>query len=83
MNFDFSNKVLKGWNFSRWLRLILGLSIAIQTFYQPDFITGTLALTLLLQAVFNVGCCAGGNCYVSKETQPNQSIENTTFEEIK
>ncbi|HEY1047458.1 MAG TPA: hypothetical protein VGF79_13510 [Bacteroidia bacterium] len=83
MKFNFSNTLLKGWSFSRWLRLILGLSIAIQTIYQPDFIMGTLALTLLLQAVFNVGCCAGGNCSVSNKTQSEQTLENTTFEEIK
>lgn len=76
------NTILSGWNLNRWFRLGLGVIIMVQYFAQKDIFIAMIGITLLLQAIFNVACCASGNCAVdSKKT--SKSIEETTYEEIK
>lgn len=71
------------WNLSRFLRLGLGVTFVFQYFYQKDFIVLFLAITLILQALFNVGC-ASGNCQIDhKPLNKTQSESNIKFEEIK
>jgi uncharacterized membrane protein HdeD (DUF308 family) len=75
--------LFNNWNLSRFLRLGLGVTFIFQYFYQKDFIVLFLAITLILQALFNVGC-ASGNCQIDSKplnkTQPESDIQ---FEEIK
>jgi hypothetical protein len=42
-----------------------------------------IAVTLLLQAIFNVACCGSGNCAVNDNKNSTKSVEDTTYEEIK
>lgn len=71
------------WNLSRFLRLGLGVAFIFQYFYQKDTIVLFLAITMLLQALFNVGC-ASGNCQIdTKKIDKTQSDPETKFEEIK
>ena len=75
--------LLSGWNLNRGIRLILGIAILFQYFEQKDFFIAMISVMLILQAVFNVGCCGSGNCAVETRKTKSQAIEDTTFEEIK
>lgn len=79
---EFKNMLLTGWNFSRFLRLALGGLLAAQFLSSRDIFMGFMALTLILQAAFNVGCCTNGACDTRPVRKTHESKE-TTFEEIK
>lgn len=70
-----------GWNGMRWFRLALGIMILIQGIKSNDWILNIIAISLVLQAVFNAGCCSNGGCYapINKTKEVNTEIE---FEEI-
>ena len=42
-----------GWNFMRWLRMGLGVFIAIQAIHTQDTLSGFIATFFLFQAVTN------------------------------
>lgn len=75
--------LFSGWNLNRGIRLILGIAILFQYFEQKDVFIAMISIMLILQAVFNVGCCGSGNCAVETRDRKSQSIEDTSFEEIK
>ncbi len=64
-----------GWNYMRWIRLILGILIAIQAIVQKDVLSGLLATFLLFQAGTNTGCCGDASCTVA----PIKKKNNTTL----
>jgi hypothetical protein len=72
-----------GWNIMRWVRLILGLVIAVQALQQRDSLSGLIAAVLLFQAVTNTGCCGAQGCSVPVKRSVNNKVEDTVFEEIK
>ncbi len=72
-----------GWHLMRWLRLILGVFIAIQAIENHDTLSGFIAAFFLYQAVTNTGCCGVNNCAVPTKANEKQEIEDVAFEEIK
>lgn len=48
----------------RWLRLGLGLLLAVQAYQMHDTLSGLLAGFLFFQALTNTGCCGNNNCSV-------------------
>lgn len=54
--------VLSNWHFMRWIRLIIGIAIAIHAFQKQDIISAMLAAFLLLQSILNAGCCGTREC---------------------
>jgi hypothetical protein len=73
-----------GWNFLRWLRLIMAISLAIQSIQTQHILPGIVAALLLFQAITNVGCCIGDSCSSVPSPKNNrQDPDDTTFEEIK
>lgn len=54
--------LLTGWNFMRWLRLGLGVLIAVQAYQMQDALSGLLAGFFIFQSVSNTGCCGGSAC---------------------
>ena len=53
-----------GWHFMRWLRLGIGIFIAIQAIQMQDPLSGFIAAFFLFQAATNTGCCGAGGCAV-------------------
>ena len=51
-----------GWNFMRWVRLVLGGVFAYQAVIMHDSLYGLFAGLFLFQAFFNVGCCGSQGC---------------------
>jgi hypothetical protein len=75
--------LLTGWHFMRWLRLGLGLFIAIQAVKTHDTISGFIAAFFLFQAVTNTGCCGANSCTMPTTKKDNDTIEDVEFIEIK
>jgi hypothetical protein len=74
--------LLTGWHFMRWLRLGIGLTIAVQSIISREPIAGVIAALFLFQAVTNTGCGANG-CAVPTTRSRANKVENVEFEEVK
>lgn len=79
---DLTAGLLTGWNLMRWLRLALGIFIAVQAFQTHDALAGTLSALLLLQVVTNTGCCGPQGCAVPPAKGGNDKTEQVEFEEV-
>jgi hypothetical protein len=68
-------KIFSNWNGMRFIRLMMGLAIVVQSVIVRDAVAGCLGLLLSGMAVFNIGCCGGGTCYrpVSKAHTTEQA----------
>lgn len=73
--------VFSDWNAMRILRLIIGVLILIQGINMNEWIMIILSSTIMLQAIFNTGCCSSGSCYNNTKTDIKISDE-IKFEEI-
>ena len=67
----------------RWLRLGLGIFIAIQAVQSQDTLSGFISALLLFQAMTNTGCCGANGCAVPTTKTKSDKIEDVEFEEIK
>ncbi|HNP98357.1 MAG TPA: hypothetical protein PKK99_04850 [Bacteroidia bacterium] len=74
---------LSTWNFVRVLRLILGITLLVQTIQNKDLFSGVIGGFLLFQAITNTGCCGVSNCgNVSQNTSEDSNL-NPEYIEIK
>ena len=71
------------WHFMRWLRLALGIFIAVQAYKMHDSFSGVIAAFFLFQAVTNTGCCGSQGCAVPISKTNSDKIEDVEFEEVK
>ena len=71
------------WHLVRWLRLILGIFLAMQAFENHDALSGFIAAFFLYQAFTNTGCCGINNCSARVKENEKDKIEELVFEEIK
>jgi hypothetical protein len=55
-------RIIKGWNFVRLIRLALGLFITVQSMMTREWILGFAGLFLTGTALFNIGCCGVYGC---------------------
>ncbi len=72
-----------GWNAMRWIRLALGIFIAIQAVQMHDTLSGIIAAFFLFQAITNTGCCGVTGCAVPTNKSKSNKIEDIEYEEIK
>lgn len=79
---NWKNIILRGWNFMRILRFVLSVIVIIEAVKNYDVLFGVIGLVLLLQSVFNVGCCSNGACYTGNVNSEEENKE-VVFEEIK
>lgn len=54
----------RAWNFTRVLRVSLGLAVMIAAIIQRDWMPGLFGLFFLYQGVYNVGCCGADGCEI-------------------
>lgn len=72
-----SDLLLKNWDASRLMRLVLGIVLAIAYVAEGQGIYLGLSIFLLVQAIMNIGCgCAGSNC----QTGNSMSTKSTDYE---
>ena len=75
--------LLQNWNFMRFLRLGLGIYIAVQAVETLSFFSGIVAAFFIFQAVTNIGCCGSNACAMPIKKSNLDKTEEVTFEEIK
>jgi len=75
------DRIAKGWNFVRGIRLALGLYILLQSVLTREWVLACAGLFLSVTAVFNVGCCGIYGCQpmIRAKIDPNKEI---TYEEV-
>ena len=77
-------KLLKNWDFMRFLRLGIGLWIGYSAISEQQIILGAMAGLFIIQALLNIGCASGTCSTLPSARRPmSHKIKNTTFEEIK
>lgn len=76
------NKIFSGWNFMRFLRLIIGVSVIVQGLIIKDWMFVTLGTLFSLMPILNVGCCGTSYCNTTLNNT-NKNTDEVTFEEIK
>ncbi len=80
------NRFLRGWNFQRGLRLVIGIVIVVQSILVKEWLMAGLGGLFTLMPIFNVGCCGGSACceMPSEKTQKFETQNNDiTYEEIR
>ena len=75
--------LLSNWHFMRWLRLGLGIYIAIQAIETRSLLSGVVAGFFIFQALTNTGCCGSNGCTVPLKKSKSDATEEVNFEEIK
>lgn len=60
-------KLLQGWNFIRFLRLVLSIIMLIQALLIKDIFLGVLGVFFLYQVVMNVSCCSQNACTIEEQ----------------
>ena len=72
-----------GWHIIRWVRLGLGILIAVQAIQNHDPFSGFIAAFLLFQAATNTGCCGVNGCAVPVSKDLPEKPVDAEFEELK
>lgn len=79
------NKLFKGWNFLRIMRLVLGLFITVQGIMDSQWLFAMFGALFSLMPILNVGCCASSNCTVNTTDshKAQKGIGQVVFEEVR
>jgi hypothetical protein len=75
--------LFNNWNFMRFLRLGLGLYIAVQAVETLSVLSGVVSVFFLFQAITNTGCCGSNGCALPTHKSNSAKTEEVKFEEIK
>lgn len=72
--------------FVQILRIVLGSYLVVETFNAPSVNTAILlgvgAIILLIQGVFNIGCCGVSGCAPSQKKQNANDTKEISYEEV-
>lgn len=74
-------RILSNWNFMRFIRLVLGIAIIVQSFVVKDWTMGILGAMFTSMPVFNIGCCGVGGCAAPMKKATDETKE-ITYEEV-
>jgi hypothetical protein len=74
-------RILKGWNFVRLVRLVLGLYITVQSVLTAEWILGIAGSFLTGMALWNLGCCDMYSCYHDIKSNP-ELVKEIIYEEV-
>ncbi|MDR3693529.1 hypothetical protein [Mucilaginibacter sp.] len=58
-------RVFSNWNFSRFLRLGMGLWMLVWSIQSADWAVGLFSGLFIYMALSNTGCCGAGGCAVN------------------
>jgi len=73
--------IFSNWNFIRVLRLAMGIAILVQAVMANDVLFGMIGILFTAMPVFNLGCCAAGNCAAPvQKKDPN--TKEIIYEEV-
>lgn len=71
------------WHFMRWLRLGLGIFVAVQAIQHRDVLAGMIACFFFFQVITNTGCCGTAGCSVPSSDKKVNNAKEVDYEEIK
>lgn len=74
---------LRGWNFMRIIRLVLGIVIIVQGIQAQQWMLVALGGLFTLMPLFNIGCCGAAECNTTYSTSKAKNTEDITYEEVK
>ncbi|MFZ4056896.1 MAG: hypothetical protein ACOYKE_02105 [Ferruginibacter sp.] len=75
--------ITQHWNFMRALRLAMGIFIVVQGIEVKDTLFAIAGGVFALMALFNMGCCATGNCSVpANKIKSTEKVPQTIYEEV-
>lgn len=75
------NMLLRGWNFQRWVRLLMGLGLLALYFAQKDALVLLAGSLVTVQALTNTGCCGTVSCAAPRSS--SEKKQEIVYEEIK
>lgn len=73
--------IFSNWNFMRFLRLVLGIAIIVQSVIVKDWAMGLLGLAFTAMPVFNIGCCGANGCATPLKKRTDNT-KDVTYEEV-
>lgn len=75
--------ILRGWNFNRVFRLVLGIIIIVQSIIMKEWLMAAMGGLFTLMPIFGVGCCGNTCCDTKYEKKTTiKSDKDITYEEI-
>ncbi|MBI3518857.1 MAG: hypothetical protein HY062_05815 [Bacteroidetes bacterium] len=84
---NLKQRVLKGWTLMRAVRTGLAFIVIAQAWSNYDILFAVLGGILLIQSVFNYGCCSASGCNSNHTNNHSKSLHQSeeliTFTEIK
>ncbi len=73
---------LKNWDFTRILRLALGIFIIVQGVMVKEWLLVGLGGLFSLMPLLNIGCCGVSGCSTPVQ-KSNKKIEDISYEEVR
>lgn len=73
----------RGWDVIRIIRLLLGVAIIAQSVRSGHWALMIAGILFSLMPVFNIGCCAAGNCNTPVRKVQHTENNDIIYEEIK
>ncbi len=65
-------KIVYNWTFIRFIRLILGVFIIIQSVQTQQYLMIIPGVIFAAMAIFSVGCCGNNGCAIPRKKQENE-----------
>ena len=65
----------------RFIRLVLGIFIIVQSAIAKDWAIGLLGIVFTVMPLFNIGCCCVGGCSVPAK-KSTENTKDVSYEEI-
>ena len=65
----------------RFIRLVLGIVIIVQSLIIKDWAIGLLGILFTAMPLFNIGCCGSNTCYTPTK-KVSESPKEITYEEV-
>ena len=73
--------ILSNWNFMRFLRLVLGMAIIVQSTLESNWAMAILGLLFTAMPVFNIGCCGTAGC-ATPVKKSSETTKDIRYEEV-
>ena len=81
---NFLTTIKQRWDFTRILRLVIGVTIIGQSFILQELLLGIGGALLAAMAILNIGCCGTRGCAVSPPGNATKtSLDETRYEDVK
>ncbi|MFA6060132.1 MAG: hypothetical protein WC756_18155 [Taibaiella sp.] len=76
-----TDRILRGWNFMRIVRLALGIFIIVQGIVTKEWAFALLGGLFTILPLLNIGCCGASGCSMPVSKNHKKS-EDITYEEV-